>query len=288
MARSLQLARMTDTTPVAEALIDRHLATLRHRNAELLAALKELELRDSLKTRFLSNISHDLRTPLAAMITHAEILRDGLLGDLTDKQRGSIEGIITGGRQLLKMVNEILVYARGSADQLSLTLTEFEVEPLVHQIETLNVSLAERKGLSFERRIAPDLPRVRADRDKIAHVIGNLVGNAISFTDRGGQVWIAATLATHRGEPELVFEVGDTGIGISPEHHDLVFREFAQVDSSRAREHHGTGLGLTIARQLVELHGGRIWLDSDLGRGSSFYFSLPEKQLIFRTPHIAS
>jgi signal transduction histidine kinase len=255
--------------------------TLEKRNAELLAALRELELRDTLKTRFLSNISHDLRTPLAAMITHAEILRDGLVGDLTEKQRTSVEGIIAGGRQLLNMVSEILVYARGAANQLTLTTTEFEVDALLRQIHDVNTSLLERKGLRFEQSVAPGLPRLRADRDKVAHVIGNLLGNAIAFTDPGGSVWIRVELAARGDTAGLVFEVGDTGIGIAPEHHDLVFREFAQVDASPAREYHGTGLGLTIARQLVELHGGRVWLESDLGRGSRFFFCLPEKHLLF-------
>ena len=249
--------------------------------AHLRAALRELELRDAAKTRFLSNISHDLRNPLSAMITHAEILRDGLLGELTEKQRTSIEAIITGGRQLLNMVNEILVYARGAAAQLTLTMTEFDVESLVSQIEALNTPLVERKNLSFERHLEAGLPRVRGDRDKVAHIIGNLLGNAIAFTDSGGKVWISARLERRDGCPELVLEVGDTGIGIAPEHHELVFREFAQVDASPARGHHGTGLGLTIARQLAELHGGRVWVESELGTGSRFFFSLPERQLVF-------
>jgi len=255
-------------------------AALEKRNAELLTALDELRLRDSLKTRFLSNVSHDLRTPLSAMITHAEILRDGLLGELTDRQRASVDGIITGGRQLLTMVNEILVYVKGTANQLTLSTTEFDVEPLVEQVRSVNASLLEKKGLVFEQRLAPGLPRLRADRDRIAHVIGNLLGNAIAFTDEGGRVWIAARLERGIQGQELVFEIGDTGIGIAAENHEMVFREFAQVDSSTSRGHHGTGLGLTIVRQLVGLHGGRVWLESELGRGSRFFFALPESRLV--------
>lgn len=256
-------------------------AALERRNAELLTAVEELRLRDSLKTRFLSNVSHDLRTPLSAMITHAEILRDGLLGELTDRQRASVDGIITGGRQLLTMVNEILVYVKGTANQLTLSTTEFEVEPLVEQVRSVNASLLEKKGLVFEQRLAPGLPRLRADRDRIAHVIGNLLGNAIAFTDQGGRVWIAARLERGGHGQEMVFEIGDTGIGIAPENHEMVFREFAQVDSSTSRGHHGTGLGLTIVRQLVGLHGGRVWLESELGKGSRFFFALPESRLVF-------
>lgn len=251
------------------------------RSAELAHALNELRVRDALKTRFLSNISHDLRTPLSAMITHAEILRDGLLGDVNEKQRASVDAIIRGGLQLLDMVGEILVYARGQADQLTLSITEFEVGPLVGHLHTLNASLLGKKELAYESRVSERLPRVRADRDKVAHVIGNLLGNAIAFTPPGGDVWIAARLSADNGHPELVIEVGDTGIGIAPENHDLIFREFAQVDSSAARPHHGTGLGLTIARQLVELHGGRMWLESALGEGSRFFFALPDRHLVF-------
>lgn len=271
---------MTDSTPllVRDRPGD---AALEKRNAELLTALDELRLRDSLKTRFLSNVSHDLRTPLSAMITHAEILRDGLLGELTDRQRTSVDGIITGGRQLLTMVNEILVYVKGTANQLTLSTTEFDVEPLVEQVRSVNASLLEKKGLVFEQRLAPGLPRLRADRDRIAHVIGNLLGNAIAFTDEGGRVWITARLDRGVQGQELVFEIGDTGIGIAPENHEMVFREFAQVDSSTSRGHHGTGLGLTIVRQLVGLHGGRVWLESELGRGSRFFFALPESRLVF-------
>ena len=256
-------------------------AALEKRNAELLTAVDELRLRDSLKTRFLSNVSHDLRTPLSAMITHAEILRDGLLGELTDRQRASVDGIITGGRQLLTMVNEILVYVKGTANQLTLSTTEFDVEPLVEQVRSVNASLLEKKGLVFEQRLAPGLPRLRADRDRIAHVIGNLLGNAIAFTDQGGRVWIAARLERGAHGQELVFEIGDTGIGIAAENHEMVFREFAQVDSSTSRGHHGTGLGLTIVRQLVGLHGGRVWLESELGKGSRFFFALPESRLVY-------
>jgi signal transduction histidine kinase len=271
---------MTDSTPL---LVRDHPgdAALEKRNAELLTALDELRLRDSLKTRFLSNVSHDLRTPLSAMITHAEILRDGLLGELTEKQHTSVDGIITGGRQLLTMVNEILVYVKGTANQLTLATTEFDVEPLVEQVRSVNASLLEKKGLAFEQRLAPGLPRLRADRDRIAHVIGNLLGNAIAFTDEGGRVWITARLDRGIQGQELVFEIGDTGIGIAPENHEMVFREFAQVDSSTSRGHHGTGLGLTIVRQLVGLHGGRVWLESELGRGSRFFFALPESRLVF-------
>ena len=237
--------------------------------------IAELEARDSLKTQFLANISHDLRTPLTAVITHAEILRDGILGELTQRQLDSISGIIAGGRQLLDQVGEILAYARGAANQLTLSPTEFSLHAVVAQLTALNESLVQRKGLELRADVPEDLEPVTADREKITHVVGNLLGNAIDFTPRGGRVWVRAKCVQGEEGKECLVEVGDTGIGIDPEHHELVFREFAQVDSSASRQHHGTGLGLTIARKLVELHGGRIWLQSELGEGSRFFFTIP-------------
>jgi two-component system, NarL family, sensor histidine kinase BarA len=239
------------------------------------ARIADLESRDAAKTQFLANISHDLRTPLTAVITHAEILRDGILGSLSDRQLESIAGIINGGRQLLDQVGEILTYARGAANQLTITPTTFQLGDVVSQLNALNESLASKKGIDLVTVVPPDLDPITADREKIAHIMGNLLGNAIDFTSRGGHVWVHATRVDGPNGSECVVEVGDTGIGIGSEHHDLVFREFAQVDSSASRQHHGTGLGLTIARKLVELHGGRIWLESELGTGSRFFFTIP-------------
>ena len=255
--------------------VEARFADLEERHAEALQTIAELKARDALKTQFLSNISHDLRTPLTAIITHAEILRDGILGEMNERQLDSVAGIISGGRQLLEMTSELLTYVKGAANQLTLTLSEFPVAEVVESIRVLNESLAARKGLTMLVDVAPDLPPIVADREKITHILGNLVGNAIHFTPAGGRVWIAARRRETPHGAELLVEVGDTGIGIATEHHDLVFREFAQVDASASRAHHGTGLGLTIARRLVELHEGRIWLESALGAGSRFYFTVP-------------
>ncbi len=241
--------------------------------ADLNRVIGELRDRDSLKTQFLSNIAHDLRTPLTAIITHAEILRDGLLGEMNSRQRESIGTIITGGRQLLDMIAEILLYAKGSSEPLSLDPSLFSLNEIVDQVNALNQSLVARKELALDCYVPADLPRVHGDRDKVTHVLMNLLGNAFEFTPPGGKVWVTAS-ADH-DNCMVQIEVGDTGRGIAPDHHELIFREFAQVDSSASRGHHGTGLGLTIARRYVELHGGRIWVESELGRGSRFFFTLP-------------
>jgi signal transduction histidine kinase len=260
-----------EVAPSAET----RLAQLELQLAEATRRVTELEARDSLKTQFLANISHDLRTPLTAIITYAEILRDGILGELSPRQRDSISGIITGGRQLLDMVGEILTYARGAANQLTLSLSEFSFISVAEQVCSINDSLASRKGVTVERNVSPDLPPIWADREKTSHILGNLLGNAIDFTPGGGRVWVSARVVSTGSIPSLLVEVGDTGIGIAHEHHDMIFQEFAQVDSSASRRHHGTGLGLTIARKLVELHGGRIWLESEVGGGSRFFFTIP-------------
>ena len=264
---------LLDASPAAST--DERVGLLEAQLRSALEEVADLRARDQLKTQFLANISHDLRTPLTAVITHAEILRDGLLGPLSDRQMESINGIISGGRQLLAQVGEILTYARGAADQLTVVPVTFAIVDVLRQVSSLNESLIKRKHLEFEIDVEPSTPPIVADREKVTHVIGNLFGNAIDFTPSGGRVWLRAQARGQSEVAELLVEVGDTGVGIAPEHHDLIFREFAQVDATPSRPHHGTGLGLTIARKLVELHGGKIWVESALGTGSRFFFTIP-------------
>jgi signal transduction histidine kinase len=235
-----------------------------------------LELRnlDVAKSQFLTNVSHELRTPLTAIVTYGEILRDGMLGEVTPRQREAIESMIGSCRQLLAMIEEILTYARTNAQAINLQPSAFALEEVIRSVYDMNASLIERKSQAFGTVLAAGLPRVHADRDKVAHVLGNLIGNAIDFTPDEGRVQVVARRSpTQDGWIEVGVE--DTGIGIDPLHHELIFQEFAQVDASRARIHHGTGLGLAIAKQFVRLHGGRIWVESGLGEGSRFYFTLP-------------
>jgi signal transduction histidine kinase len=238
--------------------------------------LAELRSRDALKTQFLSNISHDLRTPLTAIITHAEILREGILGPISPRQLESVAGIISGGRQLLDMVGEILTYAKATANRLRLDVTEFELSDVVMQVSAINEAVARKRALSVATEMPDSLPPVIADREKITHVLNNLIGNAIDFTPNAGHVWVRGWHGEDQGRGAHFVEVGDDGIGIAPEYQELVFDEFAQVDSSASRQHHGTGLGLTIAKRLVELHGGRIWVESKQGEGSRFIFTIPD------------
>ena len=255
------------------------LSTLEAQLHDALRTIDELQSREARKTQFLANISHDLRTPLTAVITHAEILRDGMLGELTPAQVKSVTGIINGGRQLLRQVSEILHYARAGAGQLTLEPQTFSIAEVLRDTRTLNEALAARKGVQLDVSAEDALAPIVADREKVTHVIGNLLGNALAFTAPGGRVWIAARAARDEREGDgILVEVGDTGIGIAADHHELIFHEFAQVDSTASRRHHGTGLGLTIARSFVELHGGRIWVESVLGEGSRFFFTIPQKR----------
>jgi len=251
-----------------------HREPLLRRIEELERTILELRNLDVAKSQFLTNVSHELRTPLTAIVTYGEILRDGLLGEVSPRQREAIESMINSCRQLLSMIEEILTYARTNARAITLQPTPFDLEEVVGHVYEMNASLIRQKNLHYRAEVGSGLPPVWADRDKVIHVLGNLIGNAIDFTPSEGGVHVTARRAPE--DPRWVqVTVSDTGIGIDPEHHEMIFQEFAQVDASRARMHHGTGLGLAIARKFVQLHGGKIWVDSELGAGSRFSFTLP-------------
>jgi signal transduction histidine kinase len=257
--------------PTAEATTQDALA---RRVEELERTVRELRNLDVAKSQFLANVSHELRTPLTAIVTYGEILRDRLLGEINSRQESAVESMIGSSRQLLTMIEEILTYARANARAIELRPTRFDIAEVIEDVYSMNASLVQKKNLRYKSNLEENLPPVQADRDKVIHVLGNLMGNAIDFTPPRGTIEVEAR---SRAENPTWLEVvvSDSGIGIDPEHHEMIFHEFAQVDSSRARIHHGTGLGLAIARKFVQLHGGRIWVESELGRGSRFFFTLP-------------
>lgn len=247
---------------------------LARRIEELEAEVRELRNLDIAKSQFLANVSHELRTPLTAIVTYGEVLRDGLLGDINQRQQEAVQSVIGSSRQLLTMIEEILTYARTSARAIELDTTDFSIEGVIEAVYEMSSSLMRKKEIDFERRIESGLPRVRADRDKVIHVLSNLIGNAIEFTPETGTISVGVALVEHNREWVRI-TVSDSGIGIDPAHHEMIFREFAQVDSSRSRMHHGTGLGLAIARNFIQLHGGEIGVTSQVGEGSQFFFTLP-------------
>jgi two-component system sensor histidine kinase ChiS len=244
---------------------------------ELEIALRELRNLDVAKSQFLANVSHELRTPLTAIVTYGEVLRDGLLGEINPRQQEAIQSVIGSSRQLLGMIEEILTYARTSARAIELRPTAFDVAEVIHDVHQMSASLIRKKKLHFLMEVLGEVPSAVADRDKVLHVLGNLVGNAIEFTPPEGTIRVQ-TRRSPRDATWIEVVVSDTGIGIDPRHHEMIFREFAQVDSSRARRHHGTGLGLAIARNFIQLHGGEIGVESEVGRGSRFYFTIPSAE----------
>ena len=222
------------------------------------------------KSEFLANMSHELRTPMNAILGFTEMILDDIYGDVPPEVRGPIQDVRTCGQQLLRLINDVLDLSKIEAGRMELSLTDYSVQEVVETARTSLRSLAEEKGLEFTANVQPDIPLAYGDGKRITQCLTNLVGNALKFTKRGG-VEIGARL---EGD-FVVYSVVDTGIGIPSDQLDHIFGEFRQVDASISREFGGTGLGLSITKTFVELHGGRIWVESEPGRGSTFRFAIP-------------
>ncbi|MFA6317737.1 MAG: ATP-binding protein, partial [Elusimicrobiota bacterium] len=236
----------------------------------LKAKVSALEESDRLKSEFLATMSHELRTPMNALMGYTSLLLDGTYGALADGQRPPLERVLVNSQNLLAIINNVLDYSKLNAGMMQVFPEDFDaVDLLAETVETMR-SLAAAKGLSLAWEGSGEL-RMRADRTKVKQILVNLAGNAIKFTDKGS-VTIGARQAVDGG-----FElwVRDTGCGIAPEHQEMIFRQFTQVDGSSGRRHGGTGLGLSITKKLAELLGGDISLESAAGHGSVFRVSLP-------------
>jgi len=249
--------RMTDSLQSSQE-------NLRTANLNLLEA-------NRLKSEFLSVMSHELRTPLNAIIGFSEVLQEAGSNGPGDREEKYLVNIETSGRHLLQLVNDILDLAKVSSDSLELHLEDVSVPQLLEDIRKLGHPFAAQRRLWLEVRQSDPLPLIKADPAKVKRVLYNLVSNAIKFTPEGGHVTIDARLE----DGSVAISVTDTGIGISEEDQGRIFTLFGQLDSSHTREHEGTGVGLVLSKKLVELHGGRIWVESELGRGSTFTFTLP-------------
>jgi signal transduction histidine kinase len=230
----------------------------------------ELEQASRAKSNFLASMSHELRTPMNAILGFTEMIRDGLYGEIPPEIQEPVSDIHTCGKQLLGLINNVLDLSKIEAGHMELALGEYVVEDLVNTVKLSLRSLAATKGLDLVAAVAPDLPLAVGDGKRITQCLMNLAGNALKFT-REGRVEIRAEL---EGE-HLLFAVADTGIGIPAEQIDTIFEEFRQADATVSRDFGGTGLGLSITRRLVELHAGRIWVESVPGKGSTFFFSIP-------------
>ena len=242
---------------------------------EIAAKSRELELANQHKSEFLANMSHELRTPLNAIIGFSEVLAEKIFGDVNDKQREYLLDIHSSGHHLLSLINDILDLSKIEAGRMELDLAEVDVPMLLDHCATLVRERATRQGLKLALDIDPSLGAWVADVRKLKQIVINLLSNAVKFTPAGGRVTLRALSVDDRLEIAVI----DTGVGIAPDQQALVFEEFRQADGNYLRKSEGTGLGLSLARKFVELHGGGIRVDSVPGRGSTFAFTLPERVL---------
>jgi signal transduction histidine kinase len=261
-----------DDRAVLEAVLPSLTAVVGRRQLWLKQAetLERLRQMDRLKDEFLSNMSHELRTPLNAVIGLSDVILQGMDGELTPRLQQDIQTIHDAGQQLLAIVNDVLDIAKIESGTLTLRLGAIDLrQPLQEALKTARV-MAASKHLTLSAHL-PDQPLMaQADANRMRQVALNLLSNAVKFTDVGN-----VRLYAYAQDGEVVFCVQDEGIGIAPEHHALIFEQFRQVEGSLHRRKGGAGLGLAISKRLVELHGGRIWLESALGKGATFYVSLP-------------
>jgi signal transduction histidine kinase len=245
---------------------------LNRTNDELGRLYGELENASRHKSEFLANMSHELRTPLNAVIGFSEVLQDRLFGELNDKQAEYVADIHTSGRHLLALINDILDLSKIEAGRMELQVSRFALSDVLENTVALARERATRQGISLSLEVDPSVGVIEADERKLKQVLFNLLTNASKFTARGGDVEVSA-----RGDgDEVLVSVRDDGIGIAAADQARIFEEFQQVGQSQLQE--GTGLGLALSRRFVELHGGRLWVESELGKGSTFTFTLPRTQ----------
>lgn len=236
-----------------------------------------LEKANRAKSDFLATMSHELRTPLTAIIGFSELMLQDLMGAATEEQKDAIQEILNNAENLLALINRILDFEKIEAGKAHLELEEFELKDAVVRVERSTQSLLMKKKLSFSSTIDGKIPPLRADERKVRQILLNLISNAIKFTPEGGQIALSAVYRNGPGNAEPCVEVAvkDTGIGIREKDLPVVFEAFEQVDSSTTREYQGTGLGLALTKKFVEIQGGKIWVESEFGEGSTFVFQLP-------------
>jgi GAF domain-containing protein/DNA-binding response OmpR family regulator len=266
-AVAIQNARLFEEVEASRIELQQRAKALEKANVRL----QEL---DRLKSQFLAHMSHELRTPLNSVIGFSEILMDGLVGELTPQQLECVENILASGEHLRALINDVLDFSKIEAGRMTLEMRAFDIEEWLEEVRKTVAPLVEKKSQALVVNLADNLPQLVADPIRIKQVLINLLSNASKFTPQGGQI----TLSCHMTDPDtMIFSVADTGIGIKPEEQEIIFEEFCQSSSVSAGETAGTGLGLTISKRLVEMHGGHIRLESEYGTGSTFSFLLPVK-----------
>ena len=247
------------------------LYTDQHQAAQQLQTLNaELERASKAKSDFLANMSHELRTPLNAILGYTELILDEIYGEVPAEIRDVQERVQHSGRHLLGLINDVLDLSKIEAGRMELSPTEYSVQDIVDTVSSSLRSLAAEKGLEFVAEAQEDIPVAFGDGQRLTQCLMNLAGNALKFTRRGRiEIWV------ERQEGTLVYRVSDTGIGIPQHQLETIFAEFQQAEPTITHEFGGTGLGLSITKKFVEMHGGRIWVESELGKGSTFFFSIP-------------
>ena len=243
---------------------------------ELKRLNEQLQQASKAKSNFLANMSHELRTPMNAILGFVEMMLDEIYGEIPPELREPLTDVQTNGKHLLRLINDVLDLSKIEAGRMELVLAEYSVADVVETVRTSLQSLAREKGLEFAAGVEDDIPLALGDGKRITQCLMNLVGNALKFSKHGRvAVWVE-----QQGD-NLLYRVSDNGIGIPKEELENIFEEFQQVDTAITREFSGTGLGLNITKKFVEMHGGRIWVESELGKGSTFFFTIP-----LRTNHI--
>ena len=231
---------------------------------------RQLEVASQHKSQFLANMSHELRTPLNAILGYTELMADGIYGELPEKTMGVLKRLESNGRHLLGLINDVLDLSKIEAGQLVLDLSDYCLEDIAQTVRSTLEPLAADKKLTFKVEVSPKLPVGHGDGRRLTQVLINLVGNAIKFTDAGEVVIKAAST-----DGSFHLSVRDTGPGISAADQAKLFQEFQQADNAITRKKGGTGLGLAISKRIIEMHGGKIWVESQVGQGSTFSFTLP-------------
>jgi len=245
-------------------------ANVNRMNEELLRLYTELEAVSRHKSEFLANMSHELRTPLNAIIGFSQVLREEMFGKVNEKQAEYLDDILSSGNHLLSLINDVLDLSKVEAGQVELEIEPFSLRDALERGVVMVRERATQDGVQVELAADPEVDVVEGDERRIKQVIFNLLSNAVKFTPAGGAVDVSSS----RVNGEVRISVADTGSGIAPEDHQRIFEEFQQTGAG-LEQGEGTGLGLALSKRLVELHGGRIWLESELGKGSTFVFTLP-------------
>lgn len=240
---------------------------------EVSKAKMAAEIASRTKSQFLANMSHELRTPLNVIIGFSEVLKDENFGTLNDKQKEYTNDILTSGKHLLSIINDILDLSKIEANKVELRLTEFNLKTAIENILSVIKEKAVKQNIHISLDVKEGIGIIKADERRVKEIILNLLSNAAKFTPDGEKIGIEAEPAGNK----VVISIWDTGIGIEEKDKDKIFKEFEQIDSEYARKYTGTGLGLALTKKLVKLHGGRIWFESGgKDKGSRFSFTLPK------------